>query len=112
MCRCNARLSDETTILRFRHLLMRDGLAMDMLRLVNDLLMAEGLVLHTRRAMDAALIAALSSTTNADGERDTEMEQKTKRNNLWRRVRRADPLIQLLYTRGSRRSCNFALNRP
>jgi IS5 family transposase len=33
----SARLPDETTILRFRHLLERHDLAVDMLRVVNDL---------------------------------------------------------------------------
>ena len=32
-----SRLPDETTILRFRHLLERHDLAPDMLRLVNDI---------------------------------------------------------------------------
>jgi len=77
-----ARLPDETTILRFRHLLERHNLAPDMLRLVNDLLLAKGLMLRTGTAVDATLISAPSSTKNADGERDPEMKQ-TKKGNNW-----------------------------
>ena len=68
-----ARLPDETTILRLRHLLERHNLAPDMLRLVNDILGAKGLMLRTGTVVDATSIAAPSSTKNADGERDPEM---------------------------------------
>jgi len=78
-----ARLPDETTILRFRHLLERHNLAPDMLRLVNDILRAKGLLLRTGTVMDATLIAAPSSTKNADGERDPEMHQAKKGNNWY-----------------------------
>ena len=77
-----ARLPDETTILRFRHLLERHNLAPDMLRLVNDLLQHKGLMLRTGTAVDATLIAAPSSTKNIEGERDLEMKQ-TKKGNNW-----------------------------
>jgi IS5 family transposase len=77
-----ARLPDETTILRFRHLLERHNLAPDMLRLVNDILLAKGLMLRTGTAVDATLISAPSSTKNAEGERDPEMKQ-TKKGNNW-----------------------------
>ena len=77
-----ARLPDETTILRFRHLLERHTLAPDMLRLVNDLLQHKGLMLRTGTAVDATLIAAPSSTKNIEGERDLEMKQ-TKKGNNW-----------------------------
>ena len=77
-----ARLPDEPTILRFRHLLERHNLAPDMLRLVNDILGAEGLLLRTGTVVDATLIAAPSSTKNADGQRDPEMKQ-TKKGNQW-----------------------------
>jgi hypothetical protein len=76
------RLPDETTILRFRHLLERHDLAADMLRVVNDILQAKGLMLRSGTAVDATLISAPSSTKNADGERDPEMKQ-TKKGNQW-----------------------------
>jgi len=78
-----SRLPDETTILRFRHLLERHALAPDMLRLVNDILMAKGLMLRTGTAVDATLISAPSSTKNAEGERDPEMKQTRKGNNWY-----------------------------
>jgi IS5 family transposase len=77
-----ARLPDETTILRFRHLLERHDLATDMLRVVNDILQAKGLLMRTGTAVDATLINAPSSTKNLEGERDPEMKQ-TKKGNQW-----------------------------
>ena len=77
-----ARLPDETTILRFRHLLERHNLAVDMLRVVNDILQAKGMLMRTGTVVDATLISAPSSTKNADGERDPEMKQ-TKKGNNW-----------------------------
>jgi IS5 family transposase len=77
-----ARLPDETTILRFRHLLEKHDLAVDMLRVVNDILQAKGLLMKKGTVVDATLIAAPSSTKNADGERDPEMKQ-TKKGNQW-----------------------------
>ena len=76
------RIPDETTILRFRHLLEKHDLAVDMLRVVNDLLGHKGLLLRTGTAVDATLISAASSTKNKTGERDPEMHQ-TKKGNQW-----------------------------
>jgi len=77
-----ARLPDETTILRFRHLLERHNLAVDMLRVVNDILEAKGMMMRTGTVVDATLISAPSSTKNKEGERDPEMKQ-TKKGNNW-----------------------------
>ena len=77
-----SRIPDETTILRFRHLLEKHDLAVDMLRVVNDLLQRKGLLLKTGTAVDATLISAPSSTKNASGERDPEMKQ-SKKGNQW-----------------------------
>ena len=76
------RLPDESTILRFRHLLEKHDLATDMLRVVNDLLAYKGLLLKSGTAVDATLISAPSSTKNAEGKRDPEMHQ-TKKGNQW-----------------------------
>ena len=76
------RLPDETTILRFRHLLEKHDLAPDMLRVVNDLLQHKGLLLKTGTAVDATLISAPTSTKNSSGERDPEMKQ-SKKGNQW-----------------------------
>ena len=77
-----SRLPDETTILRFRHLLEKHKLAPQILLVVNDLLRAEGLMLRAGTVVDATLIAAPSSTKNASGERDPEMHQ-SKKGNQW-----------------------------
>ena len=76
------RLPDESTILRFRHLLERHKLAEQILGTVNDLLKDKGLMLKAGTVVDATLIAAPSSTKNATGERDPEMHQ-TKKGNQW-----------------------------
>jgi IS5 family transposase len=78
----SSRIPDATTILRFRHLLEKHDLAVDMLRVVNDLLQHKGLLLKTGTAVDATLISAPSSTKNSSGERDPEMKQ-SKKGNQW-----------------------------
>ncbi|SPS02593.1 transposase [Cupriavidus taiwanensis] len=77
-----ARLPDESTILRFRHLLEKHKLAAQILALVNDILRDKGLILRAGTVVDATLISAPSSTKNASGERDSEMHQ-SKKGNQW-----------------------------
>ncbi|WP_326542157.1 IS5 family transposase [Pseudorhodoferax sp.] len=72
------RLPDETTILRFRHLLEQKKLAPQILATVNQLLERKGLLLRAGTVVDATLIAAPSSTKNKSGERDPEMHQSKK----------------------------------
>jgi len=76
------RLPDETTILRFRHLLEANHLSIELLATINATLAARGLMLKTGTVVDATLIAAPSSTKNSSGERDPEMHQ-TKKGNQW-----------------------------
>jgi IS5 family transposase len=76
------RLPDESTILRFRHLLEKHGLAAQMLASVNALLGEKGLLLKAGTVVDATLIAAPPSTKNRSGERDPQMHQ-TKKGNQW-----------------------------
>jgi len=76
------RVPDESTILRFRHLLEQHKLAPQILQVVNQLLTAKGLLLKSGTVVDATLIAAPSSTKNASGERDPEMKQ-SKKGNQW-----------------------------
>jgi IS5 family transposase len=71
------RLPDESTILRFRHLLEAHGLSARMLATVNEILQAKGLMLKAGSAVDATLISAPSSTKKA-GTRDPEMSQTQK----------------------------------
>ena len=73
---------DESTILRFRHLLEQHGLSQRILETVNRILTERGLMLKSGTIVDATLIAAPSSTKNARGERDPEMHQ-TKKGNQW-----------------------------
>jgi len=75
-------LPDETTILRFRHLLERHGLCEVMFGKVSELLSEKGLTLKRGTAVDASLIAAPSSTKNAGKKRDPEMSQ-VKKGNQW-----------------------------
>ena len=76
------RLPDETTILRFRHLLEENNLSIQLLAAINATLATKGLMLKTGTVVDATLIAAPSSTKNSSGERDPEMHQ-TKKGNQW-----------------------------
>ena len=76
------RLPDESTILRFRHLLERNNLSAQIMATINATLAAKGLMLRTGTVVDATIIAAPSSTKNSSGERDPEMHQ-TKKGNAW-----------------------------
>ena len=75
-------IPDETTILNFRHLLEANELAPEILKRVNAYLARKGLLLKRGSIVDATIIAAPSSTKNAEGERDPEMHQ-TKKGNQW-----------------------------
>ena len=75
-------MPDESTILRFRHLLEAHNLSIQILATVNATLTAKGLLLKQGTVVDATLIAAPSSTKNSSGERDPEMHQ-TKKGNQW-----------------------------
>ena len=76
------RLPDESTILRFRHLLEEHDLSIQLIATINAALAAKGLMLKTGTVVDASLVAAPSSTKNSRGERDPEMHQ-TKKGNQW-----------------------------
>ncbi|CAH2801469.1 MAG: Mobile element protein [uncultured Paraburkholderia sp.] len=76
------RLPDESTILRFRHLLEAHGLAEQIPALVNENLSEKGLLLKAGSAVDATLIPAPSSTKNGSGTRDPEM-QSTQKGGNW-----------------------------
>ena len=78
----NRPIPDETTILNFRHLLEANELAPEILGRINGYLARKGLLLKRGSMVDATIIAAPSSTKNADGERDPEMHQ-TKKGNQW-----------------------------
>ena len=73
---------DETTILRFRHLLEHHGLTAAMFEAVKDLLTEKRLLLKAGTIVDATIIAAPSSTKNATQTRDPEMKQ-TRKGQQW-----------------------------
>jgi IS5 family transposase len=76
------RLPDESTILRFRHLLEEHKLGDAILATVNVILQRHGLILKAGTVVDATLISAPSSTKNQSGERDPDMHQ-AKKGNQW-----------------------------
>ncbi len=75
-------LPDETTILKFRHLLERHGLGEGLFEAINAHLADEGHSLRRGTIVDASIVDAPSSTKNRKGERDPEMHQ-TKKGNQW-----------------------------
>jgi IS5 family transposase len=76
------KIPDETTILRFRHLLEKHRLTEAIFEAVKDLLAEKRLLLRAGTIVDATIIAAPSSTKNATGERDPEMKQ-TRKGKSW-----------------------------
>src|SRR5208282_1847501 len=77
-----AAAPDETTILRFRHLLEQHDLCGEMLMAVNRYLETKGIRISTGTIVDATIIHAPSSTKNSSGKRDPEMHQ-TKKGKQW-----------------------------
>ena len=75
-------IPDETTILRFRHLLERHQLTEALFATMNALLVEKRLLLRAGTIVDATIIAAPSSTKNAAKARDPEMKQ-TRKGNQW-----------------------------
>ena len=69
---------DETTILKFRHLLESKGMGAELLRLVNVYLSENGLKVSRGTIVDASIINAPSSTKNRDQARDPDMHQAKK----------------------------------
>lgn len=73
---------DESTILRFRHLLEEHGLTRGIFDEINGLLEEKRLLLRSGTIVDATIIAAPSSTKNATETRDPEMKQ-TRKGKTW-----------------------------
>ena len=71
---------DESTILRFRHLLEQQAA---MFASVRVLLEHEGILLKSGTIVDATILNAPTSTKNASGTRDPEMRQTRKGNQLY-----------------------------
>ena len=73
---------DETTVLRFRHLLEKHDLGGAMIDAVNLHLAAKGIRIETGTIVDATIIHAPSSTKNEKRERDPAMRQ-TRKGKQW-----------------------------
>jgi transposase, IS5 family len=69
---------DESTILRFRHLLEKHSLAEAMFEQINGVLEEKGLLLRSGTIVDATMIAAPVSTKNSTNSRDPEMRHAKK----------------------------------
>ena len=74
---------DESTVLQFRHMLERHGLAPQLLKEVNRYLADHGMSLSRGTIVDATIIAAPSSTKNRDQARDPDMHQTKKGNQYY-----------------------------
>ena len=75
-------LPDESTILKFRHLLEEHELGTSLFQAVNEVLAAHGLSLRQGTIVDATIISAPSSTKNKDRARDPAMHQ-TRKGRQW-----------------------------
>lgn len=73
---------DATTLLKFRHLLEKHDLTKGILDEINAVLSEQKCHMKEGTIVDATIIAAPSSTKNADRKRDEEMHQ-TKKGNQW-----------------------------
>jgi IS5 family transposase len=71
-------IPDESTILRFRHLLEQHQLTEQIFAQIRSLLEDKRLLLKSGTIVDATLIAAPPSTKNADKARDPQMHQTRK----------------------------------
>jgi IS5 family transposase len=75
-------IPDETTILKFRHLLEKHELSKALFDEMTAVLTERGLLLRQGTIVDATLIAAPPSTRNSTKSRDPEMKQ-TRKGNQW-----------------------------
>ena len=80
--RLSGPLPDETTILKFRHLLEEHKLGTKLFEAINQHLADNDLMLKEGTIVDASIISAPTSTKNRDNARDPEMHQ-TKKGNEW-----------------------------
>lgn len=75
-------IPDESTILRFRHLLEEHDLTKAIFEEIGSLLKEKGLLLKQGTIVDATIISAPSSTKNRSGKRDPEM-RSTQKGGTW-----------------------------
>src|SRR5207249_1988239 len=77
-----ARVADETTVCKFRHLVVAQQLGEQILGQVNLHLQAQGVRITTGTIVDATILHAPTSTKNREQQRDPEMHQ-TKKGKQW-----------------------------
>lgn len=75
-------IPDESTILRFRHRLEREGLTAKLFQKVEGYLSEHGLIVNEGTIVDATIIGASGSTKNKEKQRDPEMKP-TRKGNQW-----------------------------
>ena len=75
-------LPDESTILKFRHLLEKHQLTEKMFEVINANLIEQGMKVSAGTMVDATIVNASSSTKNKEQSRDPEMHQ-TRKGNQW-----------------------------
>ena len=73
---------DATTLLKFRHMIEKNGIAKRLFNAINGVFTKCGYMMKEGTVVDATLISAPSSTKNAEKKRDPEMHQ-TKKGNQW-----------------------------
>jgi IS5 family transposase len=76
------RVPDSTTLLKFRRLLEKHQLGQALFAKVGEVLQAQGMKVGGGTIVDATIIAAPSSTKNADKQRDPAMHQ-TRKGQQW-----------------------------
>ena len=75
-------IPDESTILRFRHRLEKEGLTAKLFQKVEGYLSEHGLIVNEGTIVDATIIGASGSTKNREKKRDPEMKP-TRKGNQW-----------------------------
>ena len=76
-------IPDETTILKFRHMIERHALSEAIFADINHYLVEKGIQVSQGRMVDATIIQAASSTKNKDKKRDAEMHSTRKNNQYY-----------------------------
>lgn len=79
----NEPVPDETTILKFRHLMEKHNLGEQLFVLTNQCLEENGFRVSRGTIVDATIIDAPSSTKNKSQSRDPDMKQAKKDNHLF-----------------------------
>ena len=72
------RVPDETTILKFRHLLEKHNLTAQIFATISTYLQNKGLLMRKGTIVDATIVASPSSTKNKEKKRDPEMSSTKK----------------------------------